>query len=249
MKNYAFIDSQNLNIAIQDLGWKLDFKKFRVFLRDKYKVKKAFLFVGYVSDNEKMYTALKNAGYIVIFKPTLDKKGIIKGNCDAELVLNCMIEYKNFDKAIIISGDGDFHCLIEYLEAKKKLLKIGIPNKRQYSSLLRKFTKFFFYIGDYRSKLQLGRPKAKSKKSPKKSFRHKPPRSHKTQPSSEKRMPTPDLPTGKAGADKTKKKVTKVKNLAAYPPHKALEGVAGRQGSLKKTKKKGEHSFRHRHLR
>lgn len=164
MNNYAFIDSQNLNLAIKDLGWKLDFKKFRVFLRDKYKIKKAFLFVGYIEDNEKMYTGLKKAGYILIFKPTLDKNGIIKGNCDAELVLQCMIELKKFDKAIIVSGDGDFHCLVEYLAKNKKLLKIGIPSKKHYSSLLRKFTKSFFYISDYKRKLQYGRIKAKKKR-------------------------------------------------------------------------------------
>ncbi len=163
MNNYAFIDSQNLNLAIKDLGWKLDFKKFRVFLKDKYKVKKAFLFVGFISEYEKMYSSLTAAGYTVIFKPTLDKKGIIKGNCDAELVLQCMIEFKNFDKAIIVSGDGDFHCLIEYLNKKKKLSKIGIPSKKHYSSLLRKFTKSFFYVSDYKNKLQFGRSKIKKK--------------------------------------------------------------------------------------
>jgi len=154
MKNYAFIDSQNLNLAIQDLGWKLDFKKFRVFLKDKYKVTKAYLFIGHIAENEAMYTSLKDSGYEIIYKPTLEKNGIVKGNCDAELVLNCMIEYKNFDKAVIVSGDGDFHCLIEYLDEKKKLLNIGIPSKRHYSSLLRKYTSSFFYVSDYKNKLR-----------------------------------------------------------------------------------------------
>lgn len=153
--NYAFIDSQNVNLAIRDLGWKMDWKQFRIFLRDKYKVKKAFLFIGYVPENEKLYTTLKNAGYIIIFKPTLEKEGIIKGNCDAELVMHCMIEYKNYEKALIISGDGDFHCLIEYLAENKKLFKVGIPNRRKYSKLLKKFrTPYFFYIGDLRNRLE-----------------------------------------------------------------------------------------------
>ncbi|MBU0706296.1 NYN domain-containing protein [Patescibacteria group bacterium] len=152
-KNYAFIDSQNLNLAIQQFGQKLDFKKFRIFLRDKYKVEKAFLFMGYVTGNEMMYASLQSAGYVLIFKPTLDKNGVIKGNCDAELVLRCMIEYDNFDKAVIVSGDGDFHCLVKYLAEQNKLLKIGIPNKKQYSSLLRKYTKYFFYVSDHLGKL------------------------------------------------------------------------------------------------
>lgn len=154
--NYAFIDSQNLNLAIRDLGWTLDFEKFRVFLQHKYRVTKAFLFIGYVPGNEALYTSLQQAGFIVIFKPTLENKnGVIKGNCDAELVLHSMIEYDHFDKAMIVSGDGDFHCLIEYFDEKKKLLKVGIPNRKKYSALLRKFkSPYFFYIDNLQKRLE-----------------------------------------------------------------------------------------------
>ncbi|MDH3324383.1 MAG: NYN domain-containing protein [Candidatus Peregrinibacteria bacterium] len=153
--NYAFIDSQNLNLSIENLGWKLDFTKFRIFLKDKHKVKKAFIFIGYLTGNEALYTALQNAGYILVFKPTLEANGQIKGNCDAELVMHCMIQYKNFNKAIIISGDGDFHCLIEHLAENKKLLKVGIPDRKRYSSLLRKFrSPYFFYVSDLKHKLE-----------------------------------------------------------------------------------------------
>ena len=73
---------------------------------------------------------------------------------DAELVLHAMIEFKNYDKAIIVSGDGDFHCLIEYLERKDKLFKIIAPNKR-YSSLLRKFTQYVVVISALKEKLKV----------------------------------------------------------------------------------------------
>jgi len=33
--NYAFIDSQNLNLSIREQGWALHFRKFRQYLRDK----------------------------------------------------------------------------------------------------------------------------------------------------------------------------------------------------------------------
>jgi len=154
-KVYGFIDSQNLNLSIGDLGWKLSFEKFRIFLKDKYKVTKAFLFIGYVPGNQSLYTELQQIGYIVVFKPTLEHNGKIKGNCDAELVMHCMIQYQNFDKAIIVSGDGDFHCLIEYLVANDKLCKVGIPNKKKYSSLLKKFrSPYFFYVSDLRHRLE-----------------------------------------------------------------------------------------------
>src|SRR3989339_2244616 len=143
--NYAFIDSQNLNLGVKSQGWSLNFVRFRQFLKDKYQVDKAYLFIGYVPDNQALYVELQKAGYICIFKPTLEIKERgkikVKGNVDAELVLHAMIEYKNYDKAVIVSGDGDFHCLIEYLEEKGKLLKIITPNKR-YSSLLKKFSQY-----------------------------------------------------------------------------------------------------------
>lgn len=104
-----------------------------------------------------MYTFLQKVGYVVVFKPTLKykKQGKIhtKGNVDAELVLHAMIEYPNYDKAVIISGDGDFHCLIEYLVGKEKLLHIVIPNSKKYSALLRKFHKYFIYMNSLRKKL------------------------------------------------------------------------------------------------
>jgi hypothetical protein len=167
---YAFIDSQNLNLSVQNdimdmvsgaliyKGWKLDFKRFLVYLKDKYKVRKAFLFIGFVPGNELLYKSLQEYGYILIFKPTLEfKKGkdkVIKGNVDSELILHTMIELPNFSKSIIIAGDGDYYCLIEYLEKQNKLSHIFIPNKLRYSSLLRKYTKYFVYVTDLRAKLE-----------------------------------------------------------------------------------------------
>lgn len=156
-KNFAFIDSNNLHLGVKSQGWKLDFAKFRVLLRDKYKVEKAFLFIGYVVGNESLYTLLQKYGYICIFKPTLEIKDgdviKVKGNVDAELVLYTMIEYPNYNKAVVVSGDGDFHCLIEYLAQQNKLLKIIVPNKL-YSSLLRKFSSFITNIQLFKGKLE-----------------------------------------------------------------------------------------------
>jgi len=57
-----------------------------------------------------------------------------------------MIEYPNYKKAIIVSGDGDFHCLIEYLEKESKLLDVMIANSKRYSALLRKYERYFVYL-------------------------------------------------------------------------------------------------------
>jgi uncharacterized LabA/DUF88 family protein len=166
---YAFIDSQNLNLGTsKDIyrgkgkyrkltykGWKLDFKKFRRYLQDKFRITKAFLFIGYIKQNEKMYKRLKSYRYELIYKPTVkDDQGKPKGNVDAELVLHAAaMEYQNYNKAVVVSGDGDFGCLYEYLEKRNKLLNIIIPNRHNESSLLMRFQKYKIFI--YREKERL----------------------------------------------------------------------------------------------
>lgn len=159
LNNCAFIDSQNLNLGIRDQGWILDFGRFRKYLEDKYRTGKAFLFIGYVAGNESLYTSLQNQGYVLIFKPTLYlPDGRVKGNVDAELVLHTMIEYPNYDKAIIVSGDGDFYCLIEYLQKQNKLLKLIVPDRNNYSSLLRKFIPNIAFMNTLKKKLKYRKP-------------------------------------------------------------------------------------------
>jgi uncharacterized LabA/DUF88 family protein len=169
-KVYAFIDSQNLNLSVlNDIydkhtgkliykGWKLDFLRFFIYIKDKYKVAKAFLFIGRVPGNESLYRFLEEVGYQVIYKPTLEhwdgKEKIIKGNVDAELVLQAMVEFPNFDKAIIVAGDGDYYCLIKYLDDQNKLGRIIIPNKMSYSSLLSGYSRYFVYVTDLKKKLE-----------------------------------------------------------------------------------------------
>ena len=137
---YVFIDSQNLNLGVMSLGWKLDFMKFRQYLGDKYKVSDALLFLGYIKTNKKLYDFLNMAGYQLIFKQVVQIKGKIKGNVDAELIVWTMKSiYEGIcDKAIIVSGDGDFAVLADFLLEKDKLLKFIVPNYRTMSVLIKK---------------------------------------------------------------------------------------------------------------
>jgi uncharacterized LabA/DUF88 family protein len=160
--NYAFIDSQNLNLGVQRAGWKMDWKKLRAYLKDNYNVEKAYMFIGYVPENEDLYKQMQDAGYTVVLKPTVDmymteeelkdEKHITKGNADAELVLYAMKEYQNYDKALVVSGDGDFYCLVEYLSQKEKLLHLLAPN-HHYSTLYRPFEKYIIVLDTLRNKL------------------------------------------------------------------------------------------------
>ena len=153
--NYAFIDSQNLNLSIRSQGWVLDFRRFRQYLQDKYRVTKAFLFIGYVYENQALYTGLQKDGYILVFKPTLKlPSGKVKGNVDAEIVLHTMIEYENYHKALIVTGDGDLYCLVDYLIKNGKLLKLLVPNKNSFSSLFRRLVPHMAFMNDLRNKLE-----------------------------------------------------------------------------------------------
>lgn len=134
--NYAFIDSQNLHMSVQAQGWKLDFKRFKSYLQSRHNVSKAFLFIGYLEEQTDMYQKLREMGYTLIFKPTVTSgEGEVKGNVDVELVLQTLIEWDNYKRAVIISGDGDFYSLVQHLQKAKKLEMLIIPNKHRYSQL------------------------------------------------------------------------------------------------------------------
>lgn len=154
--NYAFIDSQNLNLGINKLNWKLDFKKFRIYLKEKYKVSQAFLFIGFIPENQDLYSSLQKDGYILIFKPVLfNNERQPKGNVDADLVLQAMIEFDNFDQVIIVSSDGDFYCLVKYLYEKGKLSRVISPDVKNCSKLLKKTAKEkIVFMDNLRNKLE-----------------------------------------------------------------------------------------------
>lgn len=156
INNYAFIDSQNLNLGIRELGWKLDFKRFSVYLKEKYKVKIAYLFIGYLPENQSLYKSLQEYGYLLIFKPVLkDKDGKPKGNVDADLVLQAMVDYGKYEKAVIVTSDGDFYSLVNYLYTNNKLEKVLSPIKEKCSILLKKAAKDkIVFMDNLRDKLE-----------------------------------------------------------------------------------------------
>lgn len=184
--NYAFIDSQNLNVGTQKFGWKLDWAKFWKHLQTEYNVTHAYLFIGYVPEFEAMYEQLHEQGYLIVLKPTFDMtrvrppetpdvaepsvdltkksstppkqddktddKKVTKGNVDADLVLWAMKEMPNYNKAVIVSGDGDFYSLVEYLDSQNRLLKLIAPNMH-YSKLYNKYESYIDRLDIHKHKL------------------------------------------------------------------------------------------------
>jgi uncharacterized LabA/DUF88 family protein len=166
LENYAFIDGQNLHLGTAEAKWKIDYKKFRIYLRDKYKVKEAYYFFGFVSeDQQELYNNLQRTGFIVIFKEHkaffVGKK---KGNVDTDIVFEMMksIIDEKFDKIVLVSGDGDYKKVVDYLIKKKKFAKILFPNNRFASSLYKELSnKFFSNLGriDIKQKIEYKKEK------------------------------------------------------------------------------------------
>jgi len=166
--NFAFIDSQNLNLGIQKLGWKLDYRKFRIYLAEKYGVRKAYVFVGFVALNQSLYDRLQEAGFILKFKPTIpDADGKIKGNIDADLVLRAALELSDYDKAVIVSSDGDFYSLVQYLYENNKLEVVLSPDIKNCSGLLKQTAKEkIWFMNELRNKLEYKKEKHRLRTKP-----------------------------------------------------------------------------------
>ena len=154
--NLAFIDGQNLYMGTDSdrPSWHVNLKKFRVYLRDKYKVSKAFYFLGCVIDgNDKLYDEIQDAGFILKFREHNSAMlGVKKGNVDSDIIFHIMkLLYKKepFDKIILVSGDGDYKMLVDFLIEEDRFKKILFPNKTFASSLYKKLgSEYFDYLSN-----------------------------------------------------------------------------------------------------
>lgn len=154
-KNCAYIDGANLHKGICSLGWKLDYFRFRVWLKEKYCVDRAYIFIGFISEYQNLYNFLRKVGFIVVFKEAVQcSDGTTKGNCDADLVLWAVKDcYENsYQKAVIVSSDGDYASLVKFLLSKGKL-KVLLSPYRRCSILLKKINIPIVYLSNKRSDL------------------------------------------------------------------------------------------------
>lgn len=159
--NYAYIDGANLHRGVISLGWQLDYRRFRVWLEEKYSIKQAYIFIGLIAKYKELYKYLQESGFTLVFKEVIfDVSGKAKGNCDADLVLQAVCDsYENkFDKAILIASDGDYAGLVAFLHKKDKFLGVISPYETKKCSVLLKRTGVkISYINDQRSLIELNK--------------------------------------------------------------------------------------------
>lgn len=150
--NLAFIDGQNLHLGTTQNKWKVNHNRLRIYLKDKYNVVEAYYFLGYISEEEQyLYNNLQKAGFIVLFKEhNSNLKAKKKGNVDTDIVFEIMknlVDNKDFNKFLLVSGDGDYKKMVDYLIKKDKFKKILFPNREFASSLYKSLgSEFFDYL-------------------------------------------------------------------------------------------------------
>ena len=150
--NLAYIDGQNLYMgtAKREIDpWKIDLARFRIYLEQKYNIDKAYYFLGYVQDtNQDLYEEIQNAGFVLVFRehnPAMIGKK--KGNVDSDIIFNIMKKmYKreDFGKIVLVSGDGDYKPLVDFLIEENRFAKILFPDRSRASSLYKKIGAVYF---------------------------------------------------------------------------------------------------------
>lgn len=152
INNLAFIDGQNLHMGTAKRShdaWKIDLKRFRIYLKDKYHVKTAYYFLGVVHEEyQRLYEDIQLAGFVLIFREhNSTMAGLKKGNVDSDIVFHIMKRMylrEKFDRIVLVSGDGDYKLLVDFLIEEQKLAKLLFPEKRRASSLYKKIGSEFF---------------------------------------------------------------------------------------------------------
>lgn len=73
----------------------------------------------------RFYQKLESFGYILMLKPVktyndADGNPMRKANCDVDMTLLMAVEKDAFDRAVVLSGDGDFLPVLKYLREHGK---------------------------------------------------------------------------------------------------------------------------------
>lgn len=122
--------------------WKVDLQRLRVYLHDLYQVDRAYYYLGYVQNDEvyqSLYEEIQTAGFVLVFREHNSAMlGTKKGNVDSDIIFSVMkrlYKKEDFDNVVLVSGDGDYKMLVDFLIEEKKLKKLLLPKQRYASSL------------------------------------------------------------------------------------------------------------------
>ena len=157
--NLAFIDGQNLYLGTinqEEKSWSIDLSRLFIYLKRKYKVSQAYYFLGYkIKGMEALYKEIISAGFILKFREhNSEMLGVKKGNVDSDIIFQIMkklYRQEKFSKIILVSGDGDYKSLVDFLIEENKFEKILFPNRVGASSLYKKIARGYLdYLDNFK---------------------------------------------------------------------------------------------------
>ncbi|MBU2233937.1 NYN domain-containing protein, partial [Patescibacteria group bacterium] len=125
----VFIDNANLFYAQKQSGWKMDVKKFKELFKN---LNLQFINYHIATPDKSDHSYKDSINYNESIQPYVDLKikllkyipvaGKIvkKGDVDVNLTIDAIERLKDFDIAMIVSGDSDYLALRDYLLKKEK---------------------------------------------------------------------------------------------------------------------------------
>lgn len=139
----VYVDFQNISIGLEKRWFSINRKKFYIYMRDKYTITNAKLFIGYIEKYDTFYKQLQSYGYEIIFREAIFTEKRFKANVDTDLVLEVAEDYFThwLQKCFLLTCDGDFDVLIRFLYKKWIMWGLFISSPGDVSFLLKKYTK------------------------------------------------------------------------------------------------------------
>lgn len=161
--NIAYVDGQNLYMGTSKCSpkWKVDLARFRVYLKQKYDVERAYYYLGYVQTGasyDKLYESIQTAGFILVFREHNSAMlGTKKGNVDSDIIFSIMKRLylkDKFNKLVLVSGDGDYKMIVDFLIEQERFEKILFPNRKFSSSLYKSLSHHYYaHLEDVKKKI------------------------------------------------------------------------------------------------
>jgi len=137
----AYIDAQNIHMGIKWLWWTIDWKKFFLYLKNKYEIDQIIMFFWYIPKYQKLYDFLLKVWYKIVFKEvSIRIDGSTKGNVDIDVAIKAMNDVTDeyLHEAYLVTTDSDFNSLIYEFRRRKIRWKLIVTHFLHTSKYLRK---------------------------------------------------------------------------------------------------------------
>lgn len=124
----VFIDAANIIHCYEDTKWKIDLKKLKKYFESKCALVGIYYYSAYFEESagqKSLFEMLSRKGFILRVKKirkivAADGTITLKGNCDTDIVVDAVARMKEYDTAVIMSGDSDFVSLVNLLRGNGK---------------------------------------------------------------------------------------------------------------------------------